>query len=123
MSWFLKRTARHAARLTNERTVCSDDRGSTGSEARGVVRLQLSESARDGTDAAYAQCATITGSQARTFWHEIRLLPPVKRRALSAAYPSRAGDWCGVCSPLLSMLDRRSATCWGVIAGIYVRPL
>jgi phytoene synthase len=37
-------------------------------------------------DAAYAECERITREQARNFAWGIRLLPPVKRRALSAVY-------------------------------------
>ncbi|WP_213452322.1 presqualene diphosphate synthase HpnD [Rhizomonospora bruguierae] len=37
-------------------------------------------------DAAYRQCQLITRQQARNFSYGIRLLPPVKRRALSAVY-------------------------------------
>jgi phytoene synthase len=35
---------------------------------------------------AYRICDEITRTQARNFWYGIRLLPPVKRRALSAVY-------------------------------------
>ncbi|MBG0740618.1 squalene/phytoene synthase family protein [Paeniglutamicibacter antarcticus] len=37
-------------------------------------------------EAAYAVCADITRREARNFSYGIRLLPPVKRRALSAVY-------------------------------------
>ncbi|HEU5267471.1 MAG TPA: squalene/phytoene synthase family protein [Jatrophihabitans sp.] len=37
-------------------------------------------------EAAYRECERITGAQARNFAWGIRLLPPVKRRALSAVY-------------------------------------
>ena len=37
-------------------------------------------------DAAYAECERITREQARNFSWGIRLLPPAKRRALSAVY-------------------------------------
>jgi phytoene synthase len=37
-------------------------------------------------DAAYAHCSQVTSAQARNFRHGIQLLPPVKRRALSAVY-------------------------------------
>jgi phytoene synthase len=37
-------------------------------------------------DEAYAQCEQITWEQARNFAYGIRLLPPVKRRALAAIY-------------------------------------
>jgi phytoene synthase len=37
-------------------------------------------------DEAYAQCEQITWEQARNFAYGIRLLPPVKRRALAAVY-------------------------------------
>ena len=36
--------------------------------------------------AAYRHCEEITWSQARNFSYGIRLLPPAKRRALSAVY-------------------------------------
>lgn len=37
-------------------------------------------------DAAYRHCERVTGSQARNFAYGIRLLPPARRRALSAVY-------------------------------------
>lgn len=37
-------------------------------------------------EAAYRHCERVTGSQARNFAYGIRLLPPAKRRALSAVY-------------------------------------
>jgi phytoene synthase len=37
-------------------------------------------------NAAYAHCAQVISTQARNFWYGIRLLPPAKRRALSAVY-------------------------------------
>jgi phytoene synthase len=37
-------------------------------------------------DAAYARCAAIVAAQAKNFAYGIRLLPPPKRRALSAIY-------------------------------------
>jgi phytoene synthase len=37
-------------------------------------------------DAAYVACDTITRTEARNFHYGIRLLPPAKRRALSAVY-------------------------------------
>ena len=50
--------------------------------------------------AAYAECERITGERARNFAWGIRLLPPVKRRALSAVYAAARrvddigdGDW------------------------------
>lgn len=38
------------------------------------------------TDLAYAECERITRTEARNFAYGIRLLPPAKRRALSAVY-------------------------------------
>ena len=37
-------------------------------------------------DAAYAECAAIVGREAKNFAYGIRLLPPAKRRSLSAVY-------------------------------------
>jgi phytoene synthase len=37
-------------------------------------------------DAAYERCERITTEQARNFSYGIKLLPPPKRRALSAVY-------------------------------------
>jgi 15-cis-phytoene synthase len=37
-------------------------------------------------DAAYDRCEQITTGQARNFSYGIKLLPPPKRRALSAVY-------------------------------------
>jgi 15-cis-phytoene synthase len=37
-------------------------------------------------DTAYQRCEQITRREARNFSYGIRLLPPVKRRALSAVY-------------------------------------
>lgn len=39
-----------------------------------------------GLQSAYRHCETVTRSEARNFSYGIRLLPPVKRRALSAVY-------------------------------------
>lgn len=63
--------------------------GVGGDRSGGMPRLGVSDVSRDGSrnvSRAYAQCETITRAQARNFSYGIRLLPPPKRRALSAVY-------------------------------------
>lgn len=40
----------------------------------------------DAVAAAYAECERITNAEAQNFAYGIRLLPPAKRRAMSAVY-------------------------------------
>ena len=65
------------------------------------------------TDAAYRHCEHVTRTQARNFSYGIRLLPPVKRQALSAVYAfARRVDDIGdgdlpVASKLAALADAR----------------
>lgn len=66
-------------------------------------------------DSGYRQCRQITRQQARNFSYGIRLLPPVKRRALSAVYATARriddiGDGTQPAAEKQASLDRIRAT-------------
>src|ERR1700733_3356278 len=83
--------------------------------------MQLGGDAMD-VAAAYRHCEEITWSQARNFSYGIRLLPPDKRRALAAVYPSPRriddiGDGTMLAADKLAALAAARASIMAVAGG------